>query len=237
MRMGKGKPLDLFEVYPQLAEWENEALHHRSLRLIAIAGFVYDEESFYFELGQPRHWGRLPDGGVSIGVSAPKVQPDSVFPPYRALVRHLVQAWRWQVDLFPAGHSYVLDELGGVHVLAGTDAHLPYLFLLTPPRLGGADVPDALVQAVYLLPIRRVRRSMETGGLLRVERAALRDFLAPDQWLMHDIVERPWAEVLRSGPLPEGAYLKPVLALRGLRSLIEAGALPGIAMEDGVLPS
>ena len=179
MREGKGKRLDLFEVYPQLAEWENEALHHRSLRLIAIAGFVYDEESFYFELGQPRHWGRLPDGGVSIGVSAPKVQPDNVFPPYQALVRHLNKAWRWQVDLFPAGHSYVLDESGKVHVLAGVGAHLPYILVLTPPRLGGAEVPDALVQAVYLLPVKRIRPSVEAGGLLRVERAALRDFLSP----------------------------------------------------------
>jgi hypothetical protein len=220
--------LDLFEVYPQLAGHHHQALSERSLRLISISGFVYDEESFYFELGQPRHWGQLVGGEASIGVGVPKVQPDGSHPPHQALLRHIRKSWRSQVDLYPAGHSYLLDESGVIHVMGRADADLPYMFVFTVPRLGGGEVPDALVQAVYLLPARRVEATAGPDGILKVARSALQEFLSSESWLLGDIIDRPWAELPASTHYPADASLRPVLALRGLRTLMEAGTLPGL---------
>ncbi len=220
--------MDLFEAYPQLIERDLQVLSERSLRLIAVSGFVYDDESFYFELGQPRYWGRLADGTVSIGVGAPKVQPDGIYPPHQALLRYLRRSWRAQVDLYAAGHSYVLDEEGRVHVMGEVEAGLPYVFVFTSPRLGGGEVPDALVQAVYLLPARRMRVLTGSQLVLKVARSALETFLSPESWEVNDLRDQSWAEVVGEVAFPARASLRPVLVLRGLRALMEIDALPGL---------
>jgi hypothetical protein len=220
--------LDLFEAYPQLVDHDLQALGERSLRLISVSGFVYDDDSLYFELGQPRHWGRMADGGVSIGVGVPKVQPDGTHPPHQALLRYLRKSWRSQVNLFPTGYSYLLDEAGAVHMMGDVDADLPYFFIFTSPRLGGGEVPDALVQAVYLLPVRRIRAAAASEGLLRIDRHALQAFIEPESWSMRELIDQPWAEILTTTVYPEDASIRPVLALRGLRALMDAGALPGL---------
>ena len=221
--------MDLFVAFPQLTTSHVTALQGRALRLISVAGFVYDERSFYFELGQPRYWGRLASGDVSVGVGTIKLQPGDALPLHQALIRHVLKEWRIEADLHPAGRSYVLDEASGIQVLSDVAAHTPYFFVLTKPRLGGGDMPDALVQAVYLLPIRRVGRLPASASVLRVDRSALAGFLAPESWPVTDIAAQPWAELLTSEVLPMGAHLQPVLALRGLRSLVEGDALPGIS--------
>jgi len=103
----------------------------------------------------------------------------------------------------------------------------PHLFVLTPPRLGGGEVPDALVQALYLLPARRVGPSPDSTSLLRVNRSALADFLSVGAWPVRDVLAQPWVELLAAETPPDDALLQPVLALRALRSLMEAGVLPG----------
>lgn len=219
--------MDLFQAYPQLAETESPALRGRLLRLISVAGFVYDETSYYFELGQSRFWGRLASGGASIGVGTAKVQPDGSFPLHHGLIRHIRKAWRFEAVLHPASYAYVLDESGRTHVVSDVTVSTPHFFVLTPPRLGGGEVPDALVQAVYLLPARRVGPSPDAVSLLRVDRSALTDFLSVDVWRVRDALAQPWAELLTADTLPDDAYLQPVLALRGLRRMVEAGVIPG----------
>ena len=226
--------MNLFDVYPQLDREQTRVLKDRALRLIALSGLVYDERAFYFELGDSRFWGRLPDGSVAIGVGAAKVQPDATYPPHRALVRHLRQQWQCDVDLFPAGHTYVLGEDKQIAVLHDVEATTPYIFILTAPQLGGAEMPDALVQAVYLLPLRRWRG--KTGAprasraLLQIQRDALDRFLEPVEWALDALLEQPWATLhnahVGTMPLPDTAYLRPVLVLRGLQDLLRAGTLP-----------
>jgi len=220
--------LDLFEAYPELTEKGNSALQGRSVRLISLTGIVYDADSFYFELGEERNWGRLPDGSAAIGVGTPKVLPDDTYPRHRTLIRHIRKQWQLRTDLFPAGHGTILDEQHKVHVLRDTPANVPYLVILTPPRLGGGDIPDALAQAVYLLPVAREPTHNARAPILEVSREALPQFLAPESWALDEIRQEPWA-VLRAGrALPMTARLRPILALRGLRHLIEAEAVPGL---------
>ncbi len=217
--------MNLFEVFPHLGREETRVLRDRSLRLIALSGLVYDDQAFYFELGEERFWGRLPQGRVSIGVGAAKVQPDAVYPPHGALIRHLRQQWRCDVDFFPAGHAYILGEDKQIVVLNDVEAATPYFFVLTAPQLGGAEVPDALVQAVYLLPLRRWRgKSHQT--LLQIQREALSTFLEPADWELSALMAQPWATLHAVTPLPDDARLRPILALRGLQSLLQADAMP-----------
>ncbi len=220
--------MDLFDAYPQLADRDVTVLRGRSLRLIALAGIVYDDEAFYFELGQQRHWGRLPSGEAAIGVGTPTVYPEGIAPLHHTLIRHVRKSWRCQVELYPAGHSYLVTEVGEVDVLTDVEAHVPYILVFTPPRLGGAEVPDALVQAVYLLPVKNPSVRAVSPGLLKIERVALTKFLEPESWLLQDIEQRPWAALYSDRPLPPDARLRPVLALRGIRRLWEADLLPGV---------
>ncbi len=214
--------MDLFEVYPGLVDEDSEVLDGRSLRLIALSGLVYDETSLYCELGAPRYWGRLADDAAAVGVGAPKVQPDGTVPPHHALIRHVRRTWRCSVDRQSPGQSYLLDTEGEIHLLTDVDEHLPYLMVFTSPRLGGVEVPDALVQAVYLLPVRRLRVDLVSVSLLRISRDALTLFLEPESWELNELSQKPWAELVVSHPLPEDVRLKPVLALRGLRRMLQA---------------
>ncbi|HOT91586.1 MAG TPA: hypothetical protein PLJ78_07285 [Anaerolineae bacterium] len=213
--------MNLFEVFPHLGREETRVLKDRALRLIALAGLVYDDRAFYFELGEERFWGRLPNGGVAIGVGAAKIQPDAGVPPHGALIRHLRRQWQCEVDFFPAGHAYVLSEDKQIVVLHGVEAATPYLFVLTAPQLGGAEVPDALVQAVYLLPVRRWRGKARPN-LLQIQREALTRFLEPPDWELSVLAAQPWATLHTVTAIPDDARLRPVLALRGLQNLLQA---------------
>ncbi|MBN2007503.1 MAG: hypothetical protein JXA21_29425 [Anaerolineae bacterium] len=214
--------MDVFEVFPQLLHENTTALKGRSLRLIALSAMVCDEAAFYFEIGDARMWGQTPQGQISIGVSPAKVRPDAHNEPTRALAHHLRTTWRCEVSQFSAGHAYILDETRQVVVLKEADAALPYLFILTPPQLGGGDeVPDALVQAVYLMPLTRWRNGHRATGLLKIQREALGDFLAPPNWELPTLQAKSWAEFRLQKALPKDAQIRPVLALRGLQHLMQ----------------
>ena len=216
--------MDLFEIYPQLEQTRASVLRGRTLRLISLSGIVYDERAFYFELGDQRLWGRLPGGGVTIGVGAAKVQPDSTRPPYHSLIRYLRKQWRCDVNVFPTTTACVLDESKRITVLEDVDAAVPYLFILTAPRLGGGEMPDALAQAVYLMPVRRWSHNVRIN-LAKIDRERLGNFLEPRDWDLGELQSQPWAEIQSIKPLPDNARLRPILALRGLQHLLQNDTL------------
>ncbi len=217
--------MDLFEVYPQLGREPTPVLKDRSLRLIALSGLVYDEEAFYFELSDEQFWGRSAGGSVTIGVGTAKIQPNALHSPHGALIHHLRHYWHCEVDFFPTNHAYVLAEDKQIVVLNDVQVATPYFFVLTPPRLGGAEVPDALVQAVYLLPLRRWHGRSQPA-LLRIRREALSHFLTPVDWELRALMAQPWAALHAAVSLPAEGRLRPVLALRGLQSLLQVAIMP-----------
>jgi len=220
--------MDFFEAYPDLRNNKIEALAVRELRLIALSGLVYDDDAFYFEFGRRRYWGQSQEGQTLIGIGAPRVQPDAEVPPYQGLIRYLDKTWRCDVVLFPANHTYLLDENEQLSVLTDVEPRTPYMLLMTAPRLGGARVPDALVRAVYLMPVRRLRRLLASVELLRVERDAFPAFIESEHWNLKDLRSQPWAEVITDATLPADAQIRLVMALRSIRSLMLQGELPGI---------
>ena len=219
--------MNLFDIFPQLTT----TLQERAVRLIALSAIVYDDQAFYFEPSDTRLWGRLPTGEIAIGVGTAKVPPDAHNPPVKLLSRHLRKHWLCEIGLLKAEHTYILDETQHqspplITVLDNTKSAMPYLLILTPPRLGGGDeVPDALAQAVYLTPLRRWRKKSNVR-LLRIQRQALENFLANADWDLSALQAQSWAEFSPGTSLPEAARVRPVLALRGLQHLLKMEAFP-----------
>jgi hypothetical protein len=224
----EGEKMDFFEAYPGLADNPNDSLRDRDLRLIALSGLVYDEDAFYFEFGRRRYWGQSRAGQTLIGIGAPRVQPGAETPPYQGLLRYLREDWRCEVSLYPAGYAYLLDEQERLSVLTNMGVQMPYMLLMTAPRLGGAEIPDALVRAVYLMPVRKLRTFKASVDLLRVERRFFSEFIHSEHWELSHLRSQAWAEVVTDASLPSEARLRPVMALRSIQSLMQTGDLSSI---------
>lgn len=242
--------MDLFEAYPNLRnKTRYHALHARSLRLITVSGIVCDasggDGACYFTLSERRYWAQT-SGGVRIGVGGVKARlfgrgkSAPSLPPLRRLTGEIRRTWRCEVSPIPQGTTFLLegDALTVLHHPSDLkrthlDRHrpMPFLLALTPPRLGGGvEVPDALVQAVYILR-KRGPTGMPVGdirasglGPLQIQQQYLGTFLARDEWAVKELLAQSWAGLI-GGPLPAldglhgDAYFRPVLALRGLQRL------------------
>lgn len=217
--------MDFFDVFPDLRQEQDVSLKDRSLRLIALSGFPYDDAAFYFEVSQSRYWTRMPDGSPVMGLGSTQAKLTTPKPPLKILFRHIRNAWLSEPEFVPGGYITLVD--GDRRAVLSSDAAsyqgMPHVLLLTPPRLGGADVPDALVQAVYFLKLRKQPYPSQSPGILKIARDALGEFLAPERWALADLLEQPWAELIAPDPLPAGGFLRPVLALRALRRLWQEG--------------
>jgi hypothetical protein len=63
-------------------------------------------------------------------------------------------------------------------------------------------------------------------GILRIEQAALGEFLTPPTWTLEALQGQSWATLETARSLPTAAQLRAVLALRGLQRLWQAGVFP-----------
>jgi hypothetical protein len=249
--------MDLFEAYPNLRnKTRYHTLYARSLRLITVSGIVCDapgdDGACYFALSERRYWTQQTSGEVRIGVGGVKARlfgrgksaPSSS--PLRRLTGEIRQSWRCEVAPIPYETTFLLDgdALTKLHHSSDLerthpDRHrsMPFLLVLTPPRLGGGvEVPDALVQAVYRLQRRAPTGSplgdIQASGLgpLRIQQQYLGPFLARDEWAVEDLLVHPWAELTSPSPALDGlngdVYFRPVLALRGLQRLWREGLFP-----------
>jgi len=219
--------VNLFEVFPQLHQHAPPQLQERVIRLIGLSALPYDAEAWYFRISAPKFWARA-DGQLRIGVDGAQCRPQPDLPPLQLLSNHLRREWRARSAYFPAGQAYLLEaealtSLPGATLLEPTT---PFLLILTPPRLGGGEeIPDALAQASYLMPVTRAPRADRLPGLLRIARAGLEPFLAQEQWSAAELRAQPWARLELSLALPQQAALRPILALRSLQQLYATGEL------------
>ncbi len=252
--------MDLFKAYPHLRHKTHyRELHARSLRLITVSGIVCDaaeldgEAACYFTLSERRYWTRtsaermkvrIGVGGVKArlfgrGKSAPSRSPLQRLTGEIRRLGNVSDARRFEVAPIPHKTTFLLEgeTLTTLYHPPGTEGDrsdgvdMPFLLVLTPPRLGGGvEVPDALVQAVYLLQKRGPTRDSQSSGLgpLKILRNHLGTFLARDEWAVEDLLAQPWAELTTPRPALNSAeaYFRPVLALRGLQRLWREGLFP-----------
>jgi len=116
----------------------------------------------------------------------------------------------------------MMDENKEVSLLPDVD--YPFMLQMTRPRLGGANVPDALVQAVFLLPVKRFhwQTAHTRVDLIKVSRDRFDTFLAHEIWPISDLISQPWCDFKVNRPLPLNADMRIVLTLRNLRELLRA---------------
>ena len=214
--------MDLFEAFPSLNDIPHHTLDKKSLRLISISGFVYDDEALYFEISPQKYWGRLPEGKSVIGVGLPKVKPDGMHPPYRVLMQYLRRSWRCDTNLYTPGYAFLMDANSDVSVLSGGD--IPFIMQMTRPRLGGANVPDALVQVVFLLPIRHINWITASAqvDLMKISRSGFDAFMAREIWPINELISQSWSDLKVKNVLPQDSVIRLVLTLRSLRELLRA---------------
>lgn len=220
--------MDFFEVFPSLQRHADPSLQGRSLRLLSLAAIAYDDDAYYFELSQPRYWVQTDSDTPTIGVGGVKVRLTRAGSPLQVLLDHVRKSWQAEPVLLPSNRIYLLEE-DRCAVLNGGDwmePTTPHLVILTPPRLGGANTPDALAQAIYFVHLRQPPRPVRTSGIVQVEREQLSTFLAQERWLMIKLLAQSWADLWQADDVPSKAYLRPVLALRGLRRLWEEDLFP-----------
>ena len=212
--------MDLFEGFPSLTDIQHPALDKRSLRLISLSGLVYDDEALYFEISPKKYWGRLPEGKSAIGVGMPKVKPDNSHPPYHALMKYLRSYWRCTTNLYPPGYAFLLDANAEISILSGVD--IPFILQMTAPRLGGVNIPDALVQVVFLLPVHHFnwQTTLNRVDLMKISRFGFDDFMTREMWPVNDIMSQSWCDMKLKKPLPEDAVIRMILTLRSLRVLL-----------------
>ena len=221
-------PLDLFEVFPSLRQQADPALRGRTVRLLSLSAIAYDNDAYYFELSRPRYWVQAESDAPTIGVGGAKLRLTRPTASLDALLTHVRENWRAEPAFWPGNRAYLLEGDRCV-VLSGGDwmePTTPHLLILTPPRLGGANTPDALAQASYFVHLGRPPRPSRTAGIVRVERDALGAFLEPERWLLVRLLAQSWADVWQADDVPPRAYVRPVLALRGLRRLWDEGLFP-----------
>ncbi len=224
----RGSNVDFFAVFPQLRQAETPYLAGRSLRLLSLAALAYDETNYYFELSDERYWVRASDEQTTIGVGGAQTRLTQGQEPLPTLFRYLREAWHSEPEYVPQRHLYLLEgeEAVVLDVGAFLQPATPQLLVLTPPRLGGAEMPDALVQAIYFVRLRTEPYPSGAPGMLQVERERMERFLAEDRWPIVELLAQPWASLLGAISLPREAYVQPVLALRALRRLWREGLFP-----------
>jgi hypothetical protein len=215
--------MDFFDAFPLNTAVESAVLRDKNLRLIALSGFVYDNDAIYFEISPQKFWGRLPTGEFSIGIGLPKVKPDGIHPPHKGLMDHLRKQWRCKTFFHSPGYTFLMDVDNTVSLLQ--KSNMPFILQLTPPRLGGGTkIPDALVQAVYLLPVEHFnwKNAFSKVDIMRISRAGFDSFLEQEIWSLEHIRSQSWCDLKLNDKLPEESVMRMVLTLRSIRQLLHS---------------
>jgi hypothetical protein len=214
--------MDLFKVFPSLNTVQHTALNKRNLRLISVSGLVFDDEALYLEISPAKYWTKLPEGTDVIGIGLPKVEPDDIHPPHQALIQYLRGVWHCETNLYLPGYAVMMDEEKNVSLIP--DVEFPFFLHMTKPRLGGSLLPDALVQALFLLPIKTFswQKTRSRVDLIRIQRDYFSNFMAQEVWSIDNLLIQPWCDYKGNKALPQDGAIRTVLILRGLRELFQA---------------
>lgn len=218
---------DLFAALPALRASGHPLLAGRRVNLIGVSAILRDEIGYYFKVSKPAYWGRRQDGTPSVGIGGIGGgirEGEGVLSCLRREVQEeLGVGFRPET---PA-RTALLDGwqvVGWLELSAGRDQPTPYCVSLFPPRLGGAEMPDALaIVALLGRPEGQPRRG-DLFGLLTVAPSAVREFLGRPEWPLAEALAHPGLAFDLAEELPPDCRLRPVLTARAFGALLEAGS-------------
>jgi hypothetical protein len=196
----------------------------RRVILVGVSAVLYDERVFYFEVTQPRHWGRRADGGQTVGIGGigGRVEPgESPLACLRREVREEIGVGFWleptkSTALIHEGKVAAWLDMPGV-----ADQSAPYMINLLPPQLERPDKPDHLAIVSFRGIVQQAPRRGDLFGLLMIERSALEPFFERPEWPMDEALALPGLTFDLESPLPSASVLRPTLTGRAFQVLLQ----------------
>jgi 8-oxo-dGTP pyrophosphatase MutT (NUDIX family) len=223
--------MDLFRMLPALRH--HPLLQGKSVTLVGVSTIVCDEAACYFELTKPKYWRKHPGGGTTIGVGGVGGRIESGESLAACLRREVEEELGAHIRLRPSEQTYLMVDweiADTMHLPPSRKRPAPLMVILVPPQLGGAEMPDHLAISVFHTHLAEEPMALDLFGLLRVERQALAEFFARDEWKFEGVEQHPAFAVTLNGPLPEGPVLRPVLTARAFQSIVRADRLDEIPL-------
>lgn len=216
--------MDLFEALPALRR--HPLLSGKQVTLIGVSAIVCDDAACYFEVGKRKNWKARDDGTTLVGlggIGGSIKQGESVL---ACLRREAEEELGAQVRLELPAETYLLDEWRVVDRLSlkpSKKRPTPLMVMLTPPRLGGAGMPDRVAIVAFLTRLRGTPEPCDLFGLLRVEMGALAAFFGRDEWPLNEAQAHPGVTVTLNGPPPSNPVLRSILTAHAFQVLVRAG--------------
>jgi len=218
--------VDLLRALPDLRR--HPAFAHKAIALIGVSAIVRDASSYYFEIGKPKYWHHSSErvvvgiGGIGGGIKQGETLPT-------CLRREVDEELGARVRIELPSTTYLLQnwEITGTLTLPPTRKRpTPAMIILLPPRLGGIGTPDALAIVSFAARLRDAPTPRDLFGMLRIERQALSDVFAPDEWASEELKAQPGVQMTfhsTARGLPPNAVLRPILTARAFQCLLRAG--------------
>jgi 8-oxo-dGTP pyrophosphatase MutT (NUDIX family) len=216
--------MDLFQALPALRH--HPLLDGKRIALVGVSTIVHDDGAHYFEISKPKYWRRCEDGTTSVGVGGIGGgirQDETVTACLRREVEEEIGA---RVRLEMAQETALVHEWQIVDTLnlkPSKKRPTPLMVILTPPRLGGPDMPDHLAILAFRTRLRGAPAPHDLFGLLRVEDDALAEFFGRDTWPLEEARALPGLTATLNGQPPHNAVLRPVLTGRAFQLLVRSG--------------
>lgn len=212
---------DLFDLMPALKDMDHPLLSDQTIRLVGVSAVLYDEGAYYFEIAQPRYWGRREDdtrsvgiGGIGGGIRG----GETILGCLRREVREEISS---DIALEAAERTALIQQ-GEVVAwldLSGDEEPAPYFINLMPPQLAGPGMPDHLAIVTYLARLEGRPRRDDLFGLLTVGHSALETFFERGEWHLDEALAHPGLTFDLASDLPSDCVLQFKLTGRAFRAL------------------
>lgn len=221
---------DLFKQMPTLRRVSHPLLTDRRVTLVGVSSVLHDGRAFTFEVTRPRHWGRRPDGGQTVGIGGVggRIEPgETILTCLRREVREeLGVAFQLQTSertaLIHRGELAAWLELS-----SSRDHPAPYVVNLLPPQLARSDRPDHLAIVTFLGRLRAQPRRGDLFGLLSIDRPTLASFFERPEWPLDEALAHPGLTFDLASSLPAHSFLRPTLTGRAFQVLLQHTSAPG----------
>lgn len=216
---------DLFALMPALSRVSHPLLVDQQVILVGVSAVLHYEESYYFEVSRPRHWGQLPDGtrAVGIGGVGGRIEAgESVLSCLRREVREELGVGFGLEE--PVGTALVHDGefIAWLDLSRSDSAFPPYIVNLLPPQLARPDKPDHLAIVTFQGHLERKPQRGDLFGLLAVAQSGLGPYFERSEWPWEEAADHPDLTFDLTSDLPTGSVLRPTLAGRAFQALVDS---------------
>jgi hypothetical protein len=220
-------PTALFRAYPALGEMLDALCAGRTWCLTGVSALLHDGARDYWEITKPKHWQRLPDGRVQVGIGAIGGSLEEGEGVLECLEREVAEEVGARVVVEPARESLFVYEESRVEAAAPPPAAgypLPALFTVSRNLHRQSVLPECEVLAIVTFGARLAEEPSlgDLYGLLGVPRA-LRDEVLRHPPPAGDLQRLPGVTLETRTALPPDTVLAPVWTARSIQVLAQQG--------------